>query len=215
MRNQAATLRKDSQLVLHLAVDFKRLQEQGKEYSWPRPQRCLKCGRERPWGHGYVGRCFDGCGGRLWLKRYRCPECGTVYTLRPDTHYRGFWAPWRVILGALLHQLKGGRWMSRASRQRQQYWRQGLRRQLLLEGVTASRQGQVAVSALKELVARLIIVSTHSVSYRQVRRVDACPELALAVPAVGFVGHLDATRNTADSAWKNPGNKPAPGSGAR
>ena len=139
-----------------------------------------------------------------------------MYTLRPDTHYRRFWASWRVILVALLHKLKGGRWMSRVSRQRQQYWRQGLRRQLVLEGVTtASRQGRVAVSALKALVARLIICSTHSVSYRQVRRVDACPELALAVPVVGFAGHLDATRNTADSASKNPGNKPAPSSGAR
>jgi hypothetical protein len=121
-----------------------------------------------------------------------------------------------VILVALLHKLKGGRWMSRVSRQRQQYWRQGLRRQLVLEGVTTvSRQGRVAVSALKALVARLIICSTHSVSYRQVRRVDASPELVLAVPAVGFAGHLDATRNTADSPSKNPGNKPAPGSGAR
>ena len=105
--------------------------------------------------------------------------------------------------------------MSRVSRQRQQYWRQGLRRQLVLEGVTTvSRQGRVAVSALKALVARLIICSTHSVSYRQVRRVDASPELVLAVPAVGFASHLDATRNTADSPSKNPGNKPAPGSGA-
>ena len=51
------------------------------------------------------------------MKRYRCPDCRTVYTLRPHTHYRGFWAPWRVILVALLHKLKGGRWMSRVSRQ--------------------------------------------------------------------------------------------------
>ncbi len=203
-------------MVLHLAVDFKRLQEQGKEYRWPRPERCLECGRRRPWGHGYVGRCFDGCGEPLWMKRYRCPDCGTVYTLRPDSHYRGFWAPWRVILVALLGKLKGGRWIARVSRQRQQYWRQGLRRQLLLEGVTAvSRPGQVAASALKALVVRLIIVSTHSVSYRQIRRVDAAPELVLAVPVVGFAGHLDGVGSTADSALKEPGNEPTPSHGAR
>ena len=141
-----------------------------------------------------------------------------MYTLRPDTHYRRFWASWRVILVALLHKLKGGRWMARVSRQRQQYWRQGLRRQLLLEGVTpAHRQGRVAVSALKALVARLIICSTHSLSYRQVRRVDACPELALGVPAVGIAVHLDATRNQEHrrQRFEESGDRPAPGSGAR
>ena len=144
------------------------------------------------------------------MKRYRCPECRTVYTLRPDTHYRGFWAPWRVILTALLGKLKGRRWMSRVSRQRQQYWRQGLRRLLLLAGVTeVSRQGCAAVAALKALVARLIIVSTHSLSYRQVRRVEVAPELLLAVPAVGLQVTLMPPEHTAASA-ERPGNNPAP-----
>ena len=151
------------------------------------------------------------------MKRYRCPDCRTVYTLRPDTHYRGFWAPWRVILVALLHKLKAGRWTSRVSRsrQRQQYWRQGLRRQLLLEGVTkVSLQSRVAIGALKELVARLIIVSTHSVSYRLVRRVDAAPELVLAVPAVGLRITSMVPGNSADSAL-GARYQPGAGSGAR
>ena len=93
------------------------------------------------------------------------------------------------------------------SRQRQQYWQQGLRRQLLLAGLTrVSRRGRGAVSALKALAARLIIVSTHSVSYRQVRRVDAAPELRLAVPVVGFAGHFDGAGSTTDSALQKPAN---------
>ena len=140
-----------------------------------------------------------------------------MYTLRPHTHYRRFWAPWRVILVALLHKLK---------RRSLDVAGESATAAVLAPGVAPAvsagggdhgeaGQGRVAVSALKALVARLIICSTHSVSYRQVRRVDASPELVLAVPAVGFASHLDATRNTADSPSKNPGNKPAPGSGAR
>ena len=139
-----------------------------------------------------------------------------MYTLRPHTHYRRFWAPWRGDPGSPAAQ---------AERRSLDVAGESATAAVLAPGVAPAvsagggdhgeRQGRVAVSALKALVARLIICSTHSVSYRQVRRVDASPELVLAVPAVGFASHLDATRNTADSPSKNPGNKPAPGSGAR
>ena len=95
-----------------------------------------------------------------------------MYTLRPDTHYRGFWAPWRVILVSLIGKLKHDRWIGGVRRQRQQYWWRGLRRQLLQQG---RRQGCATVSDLKALVAQLIIVSTHSVKYRETRAVGGEP----------------------------------------
>ena len=35
-----------------------------------------------------------------------------MYTLRPDTHYRGFWAPWEVVLVSLIGKLKHDRWIA-------------------------------------------------------------------------------------------------------
>lgn len=135
------------------------------------------------------------------MKRYRCPQCRTVYTLRPDTHYRGFWAPWRVILVSLMGKLKHNRWIGRASRQRQQYWWRGLRRQLL----QANRgPGRATVSDLKALVAELIIVSTHSVKYRETRPIGSDPYLIFAVPGVGGGDQIAATNSSGGFPWRKP-----------
>ena len=48
-----------------------------------------------------------------------------MHTTRPQSHWRGFLAPWSVIVVSLLRKLKGGRWLSLISRQRQQYWWHG------------------------------------------------------------------------------------------
>lgn len=202
-------------MILHLPVDFKELQAQGRDYQWPRPERCLRCGLARPWGHGYVARAFDGCAAWLWLKRYRCAACRTVYTLRPDTHYRGFWAPQRVILAALLGRLKGARWLRRVSRQRQQYWWRGLRRQLVLEGAL----GRATSAALKALVERLVIASTHSLKYRVMQRIGGeQPYLIFAVPGVGGEVILDTDTNhhrrVPWRTWRTPKSNRSPCSGS-
>lgn len=145
------------------------------------------------------------------MKRYRCAECRTVYTLRPDTHYRGFWAPWRVILVSLIGKLKQDRWIAGVGRQRQQYWWRGLRRQVLQQG---RRQGCATVRDLKAMVAQLIIVSTHSVKYRETRSVGGEPYLIFAVPAVGLGGEIAATKSAGGLPWRKPGNNRSPCSGS-
>ena len=35
---------KSKTLILHFAVDVKRLVEEGKDFCWPRPERCPRCG---------------------------------------------------------------------------------------------------------------------------------------------------------------------------
>ena len=118
---------KSDTLILHFAVDVKRLGQEGKDFPWPRPERCARCEGRRLWGHGYVQRYFEGCSEGIWVKRYRCPDCGAVHTLRPDGFYRGFHYSIWTILVSLLNRIIHSRWLKCLSRQAQQYWFNGLR----------------------------------------------------------------------------------------
>jgi hypothetical protein len=131
----------------------------GKSYPWPRPPSCPRCDGRRLWGHGYVERFFDGYE-RLPMKRWRCVDCGAVHTMRPASHWRGFWATIALILESLNGKLAGRPWLAAVSRQRQQYWWHGFERQRRVEGAPAS------LSALK---AQKIIVATHSLRYRRLK----------------------------------------------
>jgi len=149
---------KSNTLILHLAVDVKRLVEEGKNFCWPRPERCPRCEGQRLWGHGYVWRYFEGFVHGLWMKRYRCPDCRAVHTCRPREFYRGFHYSRLSILLALLNRIIHGRWVRCLSRQVQQYWWRGLRRQ-------ASRFQNVKVPdslTLTQLLRKGIIPVTHS-----------------------------------------------------
>jgi hypothetical protein len=123
-----------------------------------------------------VLRYFDGFLEALWLKRYRCPACRAVHTLRPSSHWRGFWAPWRLILACLLGKLRGRRWMSRFSRQRQQYWWKGLAKQAARQRI----QGR-SERVLRQLLSCGIILATHSLKYCEVRRLGQAAHRILAV----------------------------------
>lgn len=128
-------------------------------------------------------RFFDGAHEGLWLKRYRCADCGAVHTARPDTHWRGFWASWSLILVCVVRKLKKDRWLQTVSRQRQQYWWKGFRKQ-------AARYSGIpnGSEALRELVHRPIIVSTHSLEYTEMTAVAYSPYRIFAVTAAGGYG---------------------------
>lgn len=118
-------------LVLHVAVNVQRLAELGKKYPWPRLARCLSCASSRVWGHGYVPRYFEGFYQPLWVHRLRCPDCGTVYTLRPDLFYWRFRYSVRTILSSLMTKITDGFWLPSLPRQNQQYWYAGFRLQTI------------------------------------------------------------------------------------
>lgn len=133
---------------------------QGKHYPWPRPQRCPRCGGLRLWGHGYVGRYFNPFSEPVWIKRWRCAECGSVHTLRPDTHWRRFWTALRQIVACLETKLEGGRWRKGVSRQSQQYWLRGYQKQSLLGGNPAAD--------LATMISNGVMAATHSLTDRAV-----------------------------------------------
>jgi len=149
---------------------------QGKLYPWPRPCRCPRCGGLRLWGHGYVSRYFDDTVQPVWVKRWRCVECGAVHTLRPHTHWRRFWAPIALICMCLRAKIEGGRWEADTSRQRQQYWWRGYRIQSLIDGSPATK--------LATLMADGIIAATHSFSQRTIIPWPEAPHPSLAATGV-------------------------------
>jgi len=113
-------------MVVQVAVNVKSLFALGKQYPWPRPERCLSCNSPRVWGHGYVQRYFEGYTQPLRVKRLRCPDCHTVYTLRPDLFYPRFRYSLRTILSSVLKRIVDQCWLSWIPRQNQQYWYKGL-----------------------------------------------------------------------------------------
>jgi hypothetical protein len=152
-------------VVLHVAVDVKRLSELGKKYPWPRPTRCLTCKSPRIWGHGFVQRYFEGYVHPLWVRRLRCPDCRTVYTLRPDLFYRGFQYSLMTILSSLLSRITDYRWLPGVPRQNQQYWYRGLKLQIMrLKNVPSPGR-----DTMEEVISLGFIPSSHSLDCAMLR----------------------------------------------
>lgn len=152
-------------IIVYISIDFNKLEEEKKDYPWEKLGQCPSCGGPRVWGHGYVLRFFDGYEAGVWLKRYRCPECRAVHTVRPQTHYRGFWASIARILESLVERALGNSWCPTLSRQRQQYWWRGFVKQ-------ASRQSNLQgdpIAVLFRLLSQGIIPSTHSSTYCEIK----------------------------------------------
>ena len=65
-------------MILPIKVNLNEIDEQEKDYRWPRPDFCGRCHGNRLWGHGFVETIFAGYRNALLIHRYRCPECGCI-----------------------------------------------------------------------------------------------------------------------------------------
>jgi len=132
-------------LILYSAVDVKQLYELGRSYPWEKPARCPACRGGRLWGHGFVLRYFEPFEEPAWIKRYRCPDCGAVHTMRPDTYLQGLRYPLTIILLCLFIKSCSNRFASSLAYQLQQAWWKAL--------FTAASQAATCSSAqLKTLI---------------------------------------------------------------
>lgn len=161
-------------LIVHCAVDVKILGELQRKYPWPRLGKCPKCSSVRLWRHGFVLRYLDGYADQLWMLRYRCPECGSVHTMRPSEYDRMFRAPWLLIFEVLLAKILFGRWTSGISKEKQRYWMKGFR-------LHASRQCNVSgvvgqLRALGDMVGG-VILGTHSTRFYEIKAYREPPHL--------------------------------------
>ncbi len=109
-------------LVIFVRAKVKQIFRMGKDYLWSRPKGCPRCKGNRLWGHGYVLAYFDGFSDGIYLRRYRCPDCGCVIRLRPAGYFARFQAPIADIRFRILHRLQTGRWPPGLSRSRQDHW---------------------------------------------------------------------------------------------
>ena len=94
------TLAPNTTVLIHCHVDIDLLSKLGKKYKWQKPDSCPKCG-SKLWGHGFVS-CFLCYITALFLKRYRCPNCKIVITIKP----RGFWKKYQFRDKSIYHTLK-------------------------------------------------------------------------------------------------------------
>lgn len=113
-------------MVIFFPVILKQLFYLGRLYPWPKPKYCPRCGGHRLWGHGYVEAFFDGFSQALFLKRYRCPDCGCVIRLRPSGYFRRFQSSIASIRSSIKHKVKSGHWLVGLSRTRQCHWYRSL-----------------------------------------------------------------------------------------
>jgi hypothetical protein len=114
-------------LILQISVSIKDLFRFdlfrfGREYPWPRPERCPRCGHGRLWGHGFVSAYFDDYALPLWLRRYRCPLCRLILRLRPTGYFQRFQASVETIRQSLAYRFYHHLWPPGSSRQRQGHW---------------------------------------------------------------------------------------------
>jgi len=108
-------------MLIHACVNLDQLARESKDYKWSRPKSCSRCGLQL-WGHGYVGRYFDGFKERLWLKRYRCSCCKLLITMIPNGCMSSYQASFFKIYFSLLHRLSSYKWPPWVSRQRGRHW---------------------------------------------------------------------------------------------
>jgi hypothetical protein len=103
-------------------IDLQKNQELEKQYPWKRPNICPCCKGCRLWGHGFVLRYFVGFATGLWMKRWRCPDCGAVHTARPEEYCPGVQYPRSLQQKSLTAKLSGKPFLSTLPRQVQQHW---------------------------------------------------------------------------------------------
>ena len=158
---QRIRTKQTSKVILYFELNVNEIFRQGKNYAWPRPGECPKCGSCRLWGHGYVQRYFEGFECGLWLKRYRCDDCNGVHTIRPKKYWRRFQASIKTIVESLCKKLSENQWQAGSSRQKQQYWFRGFKKQLLRAEVFWEDR----ITQLGIFLKEGIVASSHSMRY--------------------------------------------------
>jgi hypothetical protein len=88
-------------MIIYFSVILKELFILGRDYPWPKPDRCPRCNSCKLWGHGFVLTLFDGYNRPLFLKRYRCPACKCVIRLRPHCCFKRFQATMETIRSSI------------------------------------------------------------------------------------------------------------------
>jgi hypothetical protein len=107
-------------MICNKQIILQDLADQGKNFNWGK-HFCENCNRFM-WGHGFVSKYFSHSNQSIFVKRYRCPDCCVVVTIRPS----GFWNYLRsstlIIFITLRHRINQHHWPWYSTRQRAGHW---------------------------------------------------------------------------------------------
>lgn len=131
-------------MVFFFPVILNDLFKSGRDYQWPKPNSCTRCSSCRLWGHGYVTAYFDGFNLPLFLKRYRCPDCGCIICLRPEGYFKRFQASIEKIRSSILSRVQTGKCLSELDHNRQRHWFNSLTKNIKSYLTDTWRQGLVS-----------------------------------------------------------------------
>jgi len=70
------------------------------------------------------------------MKRWKCRDCGCIYTARPSGYFPRLRHSIPTILDSLKHKVKHSRWLGHIRRQTQQYWYRIAKKILSVSGNT-------------------------------------------------------------------------------
>jgi len=144
-------------MINYVSAKLNEILEKGRDYSWEKPSHCPRCNMFRLWGHGFVTKFYDNFAQALFLRRYRCPDCGCVILMKPYGYFRRFQAPIETIRHCISERIKTGRWPPGLAGPRQRHWLRALKRKALAyRGVNAGPLLDVFDALLKK---RIIAVS--------------------------------------------------------
>lgn len=132
-KNEGGIPSKKSMLMIYFVkVIFKELFIQRRDYPWERPV-CPNCNYWKIWVHGYVPRLFDGFDEPLLLRVYRCPDCGCIIQMHPQSHFSRFQSSIDTIRSSLDYRLAHNKWPPDKfypSTARMRHWLRNLKRQM-------------------------------------------------------------------------------------
>ena len=164
-------------MILYYRTDLELLKVQKKKYLWEKPKSCPVCGSSRIWGHGFVLRYLEGYLEGVWLKRLRCHDCHTVYTIRPHNFFMGFYYSRNTIFESLLNHFKFGYWLKSIPRQNQQYWHNCTKIMALSQSISFPKMESLILKGQ-------ITFITKRLKYHEIRSNIDPPYLTLAVKTV-------------------------------
>ena len=109
-------------MLINIKVCIKEILEKGKRFPWKKPDLCPSCNDTVLWGHGFVLNYFEGLNQGIYLKRYRCPCCGTVIKLKPLGYFKNYQVSIKTIYSSLKSQIINKTYLPGMSRNRQYFW---------------------------------------------------------------------------------------------
>ena len=136
--------KKTIKMIIKVKADIKEISKQGKNFIWQKPSKCMRCKDSKLWGHGFVLAFFDGFDQGVYLKRYRCPYCKTVFKLKPCGFFKRFQASIRQIFASIMSRVYKSRYLPELSWSRQHFWFTALKRNIAAYLSNSWNQGVIA-----------------------------------------------------------------------